>query len=585
MTSVPDKIRSNIISHTVDVHRYEAGLRKKILQMIDQLGEDLVSQLVGAGLDTPRTAWKQARLQALLRDAGQTIGKAYEGIEATISDEMKGLVQITSKGITTACNDAFGAALMVPVKWTPELLAKIAGDTLIQGAPSAEWWARQGDGLSQAFADQMRQGMLRGETVTQLRDRIMGQSLPGVNAVGKIDLRKVQPQLRAPIWAARRNAETLVRTSVISTANAAHMEAFQANADIMDGVQWCSTLDTRTCPSCGALDGREWGWSEVHPVPSLHWGCRCSILPKTKSWEALARGAHGNSTLAKQLDKMSPANRASMGGPVSGKLTYEDWFNQQGEARQLEILGPGKLDLYQKGKLGFTDMLNQSGNPLSLKELRDSLGLTKESAVYGPGWSMDEARNHALDAFGSSGAKSLENLGTRIRRKGGSPFNDVDPLSLGSIQRYTTESDSGQNLYREINQMLRGDEPLGWRPKAQLEYYRDAMLEGFDQLPDSPAKILFRGEPNLGGWTENLLPGSKHKWNQFLSTSDLVDKAHRKEVIFQIIRKEGGFKGLSLEKISSLPSEGEVLMPPGMRFEVISREERNGRIFLIVEEL
>ena len=45
-SSVPDKIRSNIISHTVDIHRYEAGLRKKILRMIDQLGQDLVSQLI-----------------------------------------------------------------------------------------------------------------------------------------------------------------------------------------------------------------------------------------------------------------------------------------------------------------------------------------------------------------------------------------------------------------------------------------------------------------------------------------------------------------------------------------------------------
>ena len=219
--------------------------------MIDRLGQDLVSQLTGAGLDTPRTAWQRARLSALLDEAGKTIGKAYEGITSEVSDEMKGLVQITGQGVVTACNDAFGASLMVPVKWTPELLSKLADETLIQGATQVEWWARQGDGMAQAFADQMRQGMLRGETVAHLRDRIMGQNLPGVDAVGKVDLRTVQPQLRAPIWTARRNAEALVRTSVISTANAAHMAAFEANADIMDGVQWCSTLDTRTCLVAG----------------------------------------------------------------------------------------------------------------------------------------------------------------------------------------------------------------------------------------------------------------------------------------------------------------------------------------------
>ena len=241
VTSVPDKIRSNIISHTVDVHRYEAGLRKKVLAMIDRLGQDLVSQLASAGLDTPRTAWQRARLSALLDEAGKTIGKSYEGIASEVSEEMKGLVQITGQGVVTACNDAFGASLMVPPKWTPELLAKLADGTLIQGAPSAEWWARQGDGMAQAFADQMRQGMLRGETVTQLR---------------------------APIWTARRNAEALVRTYVISTANAAHMAAFEANADIMDGVQWCSTLDVRTCLVAGTPVSTPTGTTPIDKLKS-----------------------------------------------------------------------------------------------------------------------------------------------------------------------------------------------------------------------------------------------------------------------------------------------------------------------------
>ena len=369
VTSVPDKIRSNIISHTVDVHRYEAGLRRKITAMIDRLGQDLVSQITGAGLDTPRTAWQRARLSALLDEAGKTIGKSYEGVASEVSEEMKGLVQITGKGVVTACNDAFGASLMVPVKWTPELLAKLADETLVQGAPSAEWWARQGDGMAQAFSDQMRQGMLRGETVTQLRDRIMGQAIPGVDAVGKVDLRTIAKADRGIYYTARRNAEALVRTSVISTANAAHMAAFEANADIMEGVQWISTLDGRTCPSCAALDLKEWKWGETHPIPSLHWSCRCSLAPATMSWEALAKEAHGNSRLAKELDKMTPGNRASMGGPVSGNLRYEDWFDRQSEARQLEILGPGRLSLYKKGGLDFRAMIGQDGNPLTLKQL------------------------------------------------------------------------------------------------------------------------------------------------------------------------------------------------------------------------
>lgn len=367
--NLPDQLRSSILDHTVDLHRYDATVQRKIRAMLDRLGEELVSQLTGAGLDTPRTDWQRARLRALLEETSNTIQKAYEGIGEYQSSAIKGMVEVTGDAIVAACNTAFGADLMIPVKWTPELLETLAGDTLIHGAPSSEWWSRQADGLADAFADQMRQGMLRGETVTQLRDRIMGQNIPGVNAAGKVDLRKVEPALRPPIWTARRNAEALVRTSVLSAANAAHMAAYEANADIMAGVYWCSTLDTRTCLECGRLDSQEWAWGDAHPTAPLHWNCRCITLMRTKTWEELAREAHGNSRLAKELDKMPVGNRASMGGPVSGNLTYEDWFGTLSETRQAEILGPGRFKVFKEQGLSYSDMIGQNGNPLTLKQL------------------------------------------------------------------------------------------------------------------------------------------------------------------------------------------------------------------------
>lgn len=62
-----------------------------------------------------------------------------------------------------------------------------------------------------------------------------------------------------------------------------------------------------------------------------------------------------------------------MGGPVSGKLTYKDWFSRLSESRQREILGPGRFDLYKKGLIGYSDMIGQNGNELTLAELRDKL--------------------------------------------------------------------------------------------------------------------------------------------------------------------------------------------------------------------
>jgi len=63
-----------------------------------------------------------------------------------------------------------------------------------------------------------------------------------------------------------------------------------------------------------------------------------------------------------------------MGGPVSEKLNYKQWFDKQPEAVKLEILGPGKLEIYNRGNLSFRDMIDQTGNPLTIDELKVKVG-------------------------------------------------------------------------------------------------------------------------------------------------------------------------------------------------------------------
>jgi len=356
---IPDRIHSALIAHNLNLQRYSAGLQVRIEAILDKLGRDLVSELANAGLNTPRTAWQVARMRALIKAAGIRIDETYQGIQALTGAELPELVRITGAGVTTAINDAIGAKLMVTPKWTAEQLASIAGDALIKGAPSAEWWSRQSTGFQQGFADQMRQGMLRGETLDQMRDRI----LP------KVDLRRIAPESRPLIWTARRNAESLVRTSVMSVANDAHMAAYAANSDIIASLQWVATLDPRVCISCGQQDLQTWEMGQNHIIPPLHWGCRCGITVITKSWEQLAREAHGNSTLAKELDKIPVGDRASMNGPVSGDTSFESWFGSQNRTWQEEYLGPGRMRLYESGKLGLSDMTDGKGSPYTLKQL------------------------------------------------------------------------------------------------------------------------------------------------------------------------------------------------------------------------
>jgi SPP1 gp7 family putative phage head morphogenesis protein len=170
-----------------------------------------------------------------------------------------------------------------------------------------------------------------------------------------------------------RNAQALIRTSVQQVANEARYMTLQANDDVIKGQAWLSTLDMRTTSFCRAMDGLEWGLegkplgghSEPFNPPPQHWNCRSTLVPLLKSWEELSK------TKTSELKKKIPeSTRASMGGPVSEKLSYKQWFDKQPNEIQQDILGPGKLEIYKRGNLNFRNMIDQSGNPLTIDELK-----------------------------------------------------------------------------------------------------------------------------------------------------------------------------------------------------------------------
>lgn len=226
--NLADRWHSAILKNSLDLMRYEAGLRTEILAMLTQLGRELVGELAQAGLDTPRTDWQRARLRALLDGAQKRIGEGFSDIADHHALNLADAAEASANSLVVALNDAVGVELLQGVKWTPELLKGLVDGTLIEGAPSADWWARQSVDLQEAFADQMRQGILRGETVGQMTARVR-------------DLQMISA----------RNAEALVRTSALAVNNAAQLAAYQENADIIDKLQWTATLDPRTCLVAG----------------------------------------------------------------------------------------------------------------------------------------------------------------------------------------------------------------------------------------------------------------------------------------------------------------------------------------------
>ena len=86
-----------------------------------------------------------------------------------------------------------------------------------------------------------------------------------------------------------------------------------------------------------------------------------------KSFEELI-GAKG-----KRLDdklKATPGTKASkFDGQIGEDVSFEQWLRKRTPAQQKESLGKKRRDLWLKGELKLSDLINQQGRPLTIKEL------------------------------------------------------------------------------------------------------------------------------------------------------------------------------------------------------------------------
>ncbi len=339
---VNDELFEDILIRQLNSFRIDAAFRKKVLKDLQKLEADLVKELKSSGLNGSK--FKTARLEGFLKSVKEIIetsfGKIDKSFEKSLKDFVKLEAEKSSKVLSTV-------VALETASISTKVINNIYSDSLIEGAPTYEWWARQSTKLSNAFADNIRQGLLKGETNDQLIKRIRGtKAFNFTNGIMEI---------------ARNDAETLIRSSVQTVANQTRFATFEENEDIIQSYQHVSTLDSRTTDQCVVRDGLRWEAKTKKPIkhnlpfqiPPIHWGCRSTLI-------AILKGA----------DIPNEATRASVDGPVKANKTFKDFLNGKPKEFVEELLGKGKAKLYLDGKITLRQLLDQSGNPLTLAELK-----------------------------------------------------------------------------------------------------------------------------------------------------------------------------------------------------------------------
>lgn len=388
MPSINTQLDDRFIRHAVDLARLEAGLQQQAVSILKKLEEELIARLaVSSPTGIARTAFQQRRLTLLLSQVQATIQKWYAELDRATQKELRAFAAVEQDFVVRALNDSFGVDIVTPVL-DRVTLRQLAKDTLIQGAPSAEWWSRQSSDLRRRFLDEMRSGVAQGETLAQLMQRVRGTRA-----------RSFQDGI---LRTNRAGAERLVRSSVQTLANRVREDIYAEHSDLIKGVIWHSTLDARTSMQCQVRDRKEYTLDHRpvgHAIPwgggpgSLHWNCRSSSVPRTRSWAELSRsqavqsgaGSHPASIRVLYERKLRQAGfsdadiavrvmdaRSSMDGLVPRALTFPQWLRSKENDLPgfgVKVLGPTRWGLWRSGKLSFADLVNFQGEPLRVADL------------------------------------------------------------------------------------------------------------------------------------------------------------------------------------------------------------------------
>ncbi len=368
-----------IATHVINLLRVSAGMQRKAVAFLNTMEGELVTALTKSGQSVNKTA----RLQALLTQTNASIKAAYTSAKNSTHADLRGVARMEGQLAVRAVNAAIGVDV-VSVKVPETTLSRIVDETAVLGHKSAAWWQGQQDAMRQKFTGVVQKGVYAGQSVDEM--------VRAVRGTAKNNFKD------GIMETSRRNAETLVRSAVISISNQARLDSFEQMQDVIKGIEWVATLDGRTTPICRALDGKQWRLPDYEPVghafpfpgPTAHWNCRSTPVPVTRSWEELSGkklpsldGAEMQKRLREKLaargwsqeriDSAVANSRASMDGQVSNSFNFERWLKTKPDEFANKLLGPGRFDLWKKGKLTLADMVNQDGRPLTLEQLKASI--------------------------------------------------------------------------------------------------------------------------------------------------------------------------------------------------------------------
>lgn len=277
--------------------------------------EALVQQIAERrrqGLSVPISwLYRQGRLEAILNGVGGRIAEYADFADMTVLNGQRQAVELAlthNQGmIGEGLRRSTDRASLTAVFNRPPIgaLDAIAGH-LADGSPLRSLFASFGpvaaDSAEVTLVNAVAQGIGPRQTAKALAD-----------------------DLSVPL----QRALTISRTEQNRASRSASQAVYDANADVLEGWLWTTTLDLKTCPVCIAMAGT------FHPLSEIfasHPNCRCCPRPKV----------------------IGVADAAGNG---------DKWFAALAPGIQKDLLGPAKFEAYRDGRLTLAQLVVDTDHP------------------------------------------------------------------------------------------------------------------------------------------------------------------------------------------------------------------------------
>lgn len=337
-----DDARGRELRLLVERAKYERWLQGETEKLLEREWNRVVDVML-SGKFREMTQFQKSRILDLAREIDRILKSGYVDVANLHLKEMRGYATLegdVARAIVSAPLAESGLSIRLGPSLPKTYLASIA-KLPIQGRNIGDWFEIQAQSMSLEARRIIQQGLIEGKAPAVISRRLLADArTPG------------------PVLSRRsiRDARLISRTTVNAVQNDAAMASFGALPEsVSDSYRLVVTFDSRTSVICAALADKVYRYDDPsRRVPPFHLNCRTGV-------QAIMKGIATG--IGEQ--KTKPMNFRS----------YDAWLDGQTATVQNEILGAGRADLWRSGKLNLADAIDQDNRVLTLKQLRERIGL------------------------------------------------------------------------------------------------------------------------------------------------------------------------------------------------------------------